>query len=131
MGERLGRTMDYTTQFGLAQVGRWDDDSDAEATRTEAFLEAQRTLQPAPQVRDEIDAEYDVGKRKHKPKKIKQNTFLGKSAFDDEERRRQAKGKGGGKFKGKGKNKGKGKGKGKDESKGKTHGKSKDEAEIF
>lgn len=122
--ERAWKASSYKTQFGLAEVNRWDD-NDAVPT---AFVEAQRKLQPEVQRRDEHDAEYDAGKRKHKPKKQKA-AFEGKTAFDLEETRRRKQKAGGGmrpggkgKGKGKGKNKGKGKGKGKGEGKGKGQG---------
>uniref|UniRef100_A0A7S4PT56 Ubiquitin carboxyl-terminal hydrolase n=1 Tax=Alexandrium monilatum TaxID=311494 RepID=A0A7S4PT56_9DINO len=94
---------DHKTQYGRAEVSRWEDDA-AEGP-SEAFLDAQRQLQPGPERRDELDTEYDVGKRKHVPKKPRP-VFSGKNAFDKEQfRREQAKAsrsKGRGRFGGEG-----------------------------
>jgi len=125
--ERTALAGSCASQFGLAKVDRWDDDSAAEGPGA-AFEEAQRRLQPAVGRRDDIDKEYDVGKRKHKPKKEK-TTFEGKSAFDREQQRRASAKSGArtrfgdshGRPAGKG-SKGKGKGKGKH---GKAKGKGK------
>eukprot|EP00927_Polykrikos_kofoidii_P035856 TRINITY_DN30365_c0_g1_i1.p1 TRINITY_DN30365_c0_g1~~TRINITY_DN30365_c0_g1_i1.p1 ORF type:complete len:834 (+),score=187.03 TRINITY_DN30365_c0_g1_i1:71-2503(+) len=127
--ERQWKATSYTTQYGLASVDTWDDDGPDEGrVDGAAFAEAQRRLQPPPQRRDQLDAEYDVGKRKHKPKKAKVLVDC-KNAFDVEQQRRSGKasggkgsGKGGGEG-GKGKSKGKGKGKGKGKRKGKGKGK--------
>jgi len=126
--ERVAASMDYSTQYGQAEVERWDDQTLTEEQH-KAFQAVQEKLQPLPQRRDELDMEYDVGKKKHKAKKSKV-AFEGRSAFDLEEQRRRAaktgagRGDGPGKGKGKGKGRGKGKGKGKGK-KGSGKGKSK------
>jgi len=125
VGERVELAGSYKTQFGLAQVDRWDDDVAGMDEEAEAkFEKAQRILQPEVQRRDQLDVDYDVGKKKHKPKKEKA-TFEGKSAFDKEEQRRKQKAAGGGQGGGRPKGKGKGKGKGKDKGKGKGKSKGK------
>merc|ERR1711941_224700 len=70
-GERLNLTTSAATQFGLAAVDRWDEDDFGGEEKRSAFGAAQRSLQPLPVERDQLDAEYDVGKRKHKPRKQK------------------------------------------------------------
>ncbi|CAK9021553.1 unnamed protein product [Durusdinium trenchii] len=88
-GETLAEvatTTDYARQYGQAEVEAWESPHVREDLR---FLQAQEALQPRPQKRDEIDQDYDVGKRKHKPRKPKV-VFEGRSLFDKEEQRRRA-----------------------------------------
>jgi len=118
--ERAFLAGNYKTQFGLAEVDRWDDAGMSQEAE-DTFERAQRSLQPEVQRRDQLDMEYDVGKKKHKPKKAKES-FEGKSAFDREEQRRKGKAGGGGQGGGRPKGKGKGKGKGKRKGKGKGKG---------
>jgi len=115
--ERVAASMDYSTQYGQAEVERWDDQTLTEEQH-KAFQAVQEKLQPLPKRRDELDMEYDVGKKKHKAKKSKV-AFEGRSAFDLEEQRRRAAKKGAGRGDGQGKGKGKGKGRGKSKGKGK------------
>jgi len=111
----LGIDPDHNTQYGLAGVDSWEEDALMAPKQTEAFRESQRRLQPGPDRRDELDAEYDVGKRKHKPKTGKASVDL-KGALDQVQvwrmkslRRPKTSGKGGGKAsKGAGKSSGKG-----------------------
>jgi len=126
VSERAAATTDYMRQYGQAEVDAWDMEMQPE--QLQAFREAQEKMQPPVQQRDELDREYDVGKKKHKAKKPKA-AFNGSSAFDLEEQRRRekkagggSKGKGGKGKDGKGGKGGKGKG-GKGKSKGKGKGK--------
>eukprot|EP00408_Alexandrium_pacificum_P008140 CAMPEP_0171226920 /NCGR_PEP_ID=MMETSP0790-20130122/37573_1 /TAXON_ID=2925 /ORGANISM="Alexandrium catenella, Strain OF101" /LENGTH=635 /DNA_ID=CAMNT_0011693003 /DNA_START=83 /DNA_END=1991 /DNA_ORIENTATION=- len=79
--------VNHRTQYGRAEVSRWEEDAAEEPSQ--AFLDAQRALQPGPARRDQLDKEYDVGKLKHKAKKAQVSSFAGKSAFDKEQNRRE------------------------------------------
>ncbi|CAJ1331641.1 unnamed protein product, partial [Effrenium voratum] len=81
VAERVATTTDYSRQYGQAEVDAWDSSPPEE--QRQAFQEAQERLQPRPQKRDELDMDYDVGKKKHKPRKP-QAAFKGSSAFDQE-----------------------------------------------
>eukprot|EP00435_Cladocopium_sp_Y103_P047375 s675_g13.t3 len=81
VAERVAATTNYTQQYGQAEVDHWDDVDTQRDSKT--FEEAQEKMQPRVQRRDALDKDYDVGKKKHKPKQAKAE-FNGRSAFDQE-----------------------------------------------
>jgi len=122
VAERVAATTNYAQQYGQAEVDHWDDVDTQTDSKT--FEEAQEKMQPRVQRRDALDKEYDVGKKKHKPKQAKAE-FNGRSVFDQEEQRRREKKAGGGGKGSKGKGSKGGKGKGGKGGKGKSKGKGK------